>query len=124
MINEQERRAAADALLQAGDVRQPIRQVSQTWPAMEIEDAYAVQKHWADSRVQRGARVVGHKIGLTSRAMQMASKMTEPDYGVLLDDMLYADGARIPASTFHAPRLEVELAFVLGKPLGGKHVTI
>src|SRR3546814_15152256 len=56
--------------------------------------------------------------------MQGASKMTEPDYGVLLDDMVYADGARIPADRFSAPRLEVELAFVLGKRLGGKNVTI
>ena len=124
MISDDERRQAAQALLEAGDARQPIRQVSQTWPDMQIEDAYAIQQMWADSRVARGARIVGHKIGLTSRAMQMASKMTEPDYGVLLDDMLYADGARIPAASFHAPRLEVELAFVLGKPLGGKHVTL
>jgi 2-oxo-hept-3-ene-1,7-dioate hydratase len=124
MITETERRQAADALLEAGRTRKPVRQVSQTWPAMEIEDAYAVQKLWADSKVAQGARVVGHKIGLTSRAMQMASKMTEPDYGMLMDDMLYVDGARIPAASFHAPRLEVELAFVLGKPLGGKHVTI
>src|SRR3546814_6051104 len=79
---------------------------------------------WAEKRVQAGARVIGHKIGLTSRAMQQASKMTEPDYGVLLDDMTYADGARIPVSRFSAPRLEVELAFVLGKRLGGKNVTI
>ena len=124
MISQTERRQAADALLEAGRTRQPIRQVSQTWPAMDIEDAYAVQKLWADSKVAQGARIVGHKIGLTSRAMQMASKMTEPDYGMLMDDMLYTDGARIPAAGFHAPRLEVELAFVLGKPLGGKHVTI
>jgi len=124
MINEQERRKAAQSLLEAGDNVKPITQVSKTWPDMQIEDAYAIQQLWADSRVARGARVVGHKIGLTSRAMQMASKMTEPDYGVLLDDMLYADGARIPAQNFHAPRLEVELAFVLGKPLGGAHVTI
>jgi 2-oxo-hept-3-ene-1,7-dioate hydratase len=124
MIDTQARQAAADALLQAEVDRKPIRQVSQTWPDMEIEDAYAVQQLWADARVRAGARVIGHKIGLTSRAMQMASKMTEPDYGVLLDDMHYVDGARIPASRFHMPRLEVELAFVLGKPLKGKHVTI
>ena len=97
-----------------------------TWPSMEIDDAYAVQQLWAEARVKAGARIVGHKIGLTSRAMQMASKMTEPDYGVLLDDMLYPDGARISASRFHMPRLEVELAFVLGKTIGGKdsHVTV
>ncbi|MDB5914053.1 MAG: 2-oxohept-3-enedioate hydratase, partial [Ramlibacter sp.] len=124
MINQQERRQAAQALTEAHRTCKPIRQVSQTWPEMEIEDAYVIQQMWADERVKNGARVVGHKIGLTSRAMQMASKMTEPDYGVLLDDMLFADGARIPAARFNAPRLEVELAFVLGKPLGGKNVTI
>jgi 2-oxo-hept-3-ene-1,7-dioate hydratase len=119
MITQAQRQQAAEALLQAEIKRQPIQQVSKTWPDMQIEDAYAIQQLWAEGRVKAGARVVGNKIGLTSRAMQMASKMTEPDYGVLLDDMLYPDGARIPASRFHAPRLEVELAFVLGKPLGG-----
>ncbi len=117
MIDATERQNAAQALLQAETSRQPIPQVSRTWPGMEIEDAYAVQQLWADAKVRAGARVVGHKIGLTSRAMQMASKMDEPDYGVLLDHMLYPDGARIQASQFHMPRLEVELAFVLGRPL-------
>jgi 2-oxo-hept-3-ene-1,7-dioate hydratase len=120
MITTDERRMAARALLEAGRTCEPITQVSRTWPAMELEDAYAVQQLWAEERISRGARAVGHKIGLTSRAMQMASKMTEPDYGVLLDDMLYTDGARIPASRFQAPRLEVELAFVLGRRLGGR----
>jgi 2-oxo-hept-3-ene-1,7-dioate hydratase len=124
MINATQRQDAAYALLQAEKDCQPIQQVSKTWPEMEIEDSYAIQQLWANARVKAGARVVGHKIGLTSRAMQMASKMTEPDYGVLLDDMLYPDGARIPASRFHMPRLEVELAFVLGKPLSGSNVTI
>jgi 2-oxo-hept-3-ene-1,7-dioate hydratase len=126
MISADDRRHAALALLEAERARRPIQQVSRTYPAMELEDAYAVQRLWAQERVQAGARAVGHKIGLTSRAMQIASKMNEPDYGVLLDDMLYADGARIPAARFHSPRLEVELAFVLGKRIGGKgkHVTI
>jgi 2-oxo-hept-3-ene-1,7-dioate hydratase len=70
---------------------------------MEIGDSYAIQQLWADARVKAGARVVGHKIGVTSRAIQIASKMTEPDYGVLIDDMLYPDGAKIPASRFHMP---------------------
>ena len=63
--------------------------------------------------------MVGHKIGLTSRAMQIASKMTEPDYGRILDDALYNDGARIRADDFIKPRLEVELAFVMGADLSG-----
>lgn len=124
MIDATQRQNAANALLQAEIDRKPIQQVSRTWPDMDIEDAYAVQQLWADAKVKAGARIVGHKIGLTSRAMQMASKMNEPDYGVLLDSMVHADGARICASQFHLPRLEVELAFVLDKPLGGKHVTV
>ena len=124
MISSDERQRAALALHEAGRHGKPIPQVSRTWPAMEIEDSYAVQQMWAELRVKAGARVIGHKIGLTSRAMQQASKMTEPDYGVLLDDMVHADGARIPASRFIAPRLEVELAFVLGKRLGGQGVSV
>ena len=124
MISDDDRGRAARALFEADRARRPIQQVSRTWPAMEIEDAYVVQQRWAEMRIEAGARVIGHKIGLTSRAMQQASNMTEPDYGVLLDDMAYADGARIPASRFSAPRLEVELAFVLGKPVGGRNVTV
>lgn len=119
MIDQAEREAAARALLRAEHERRPIEQVSKLWPEMEIEDAYTIQALWAEEKVRAGSRVVGHKIGLTSRAMQMASKMTEPDYGVLLDDMLYPDWAMIPTSRFHMPRLEVELAFVLGRTIDG-----
>lgn len=124
MLSKKERQRAADALFEADRAREPIKQVSKTWPKMEIADSYEIQQLWAQKRIQAGARIIGHKIGLTSRAMQQASNMTEPDYGVLLDDMAYADGACIPASRFIAPRLEVELAFVLGKRLGGQNVTI
>lgn len=119
MLTEAECQAAADALIEAERTRRPVTQLSQTYPGMRIEDAYRVQDLWTAARVARGARVVGHKIGLTSRAMQMASKMTEPDYGRILDDALYSDGARIPAARFIKPRLEVELAFVMGADLAG-----
>ena len=66
----------------------------------------------------------GHKIGLTSRAMQQSSQITEPDYGTLLDDMFFEQGSDIPFARFIAPRIEVELAFILGKPLKGPGVTI
>ncbi|MBB3424186.1 2-oxo-hept-3-ene-1,7-dioate hydratase [Rhizobium sp. BK312] len=119
MITEQERREAANALLKAEIDRKPIVQPSKTYPGLELEDAYKIQALWSEARTARGARVVGHKIGLTSRAMQMASKMTEPDYGVILDDALYNDGAQIKAELFIKPRLEVELAFVMGEDLEG-----
>ena len=124
MLTDDQRRAAAASLLNAEVERRPIPQLSRTYPEMEIADAYAVQALWADARIAKGARVAGHKIGLTSRAMQMASKMTEPDYGRILDDALFADGARIPADRFLKPRLEVELAFVMGQDLRGSGTQI
>jgi len=109
MLDQDTRIKAAQSLMQAAETRTPIPQLSTTYPQMTLEDAYADQ----------GGRPVGTKIGLTSRAMQMASNFTEPDYGFLMDDMLYNDGAVIEAGRFMAPRLEVELAFVLGRDLEG-----
>jgi 2-oxo-hept-3-ene-1,7-dioate hydratase len=119
MLTEDERKNGAAALLQAERERKPIPQLSKTYPNIEIEDAYRIQDIWAQARVGAGARVVGHKIGLTSRAMQMASKMTEPDYGRILDDALFNDGAQIKVERFIKPRLEVELAFIMGEDLEG-----
>src|SRR3569833_2139174 len=88
-------------------------------PDLTLEDAYAVQGLWRKALTDRGGRRVGTKIGLPSRAMQMASKFNEPDYGFLMHEMLFNDGAVIAAAQFSAPRLEVELAFVMGEDLEG-----
>jgi 2-oxo-hept-3-ene-1,7-dioate hydratase len=119
MLSEDERRKAAETILKAETERVPCPQLSKTWPTMQIEDAYRVQDLWAEARIAKGARLAGHKIGLTSRAMQMASQMTEPDYGRILDDALYNDGAQIRTNLFIKPRLEVELAFIMGEDLKG-----
>ena len=119
MLSDQQRRDAAQALMQADATRTPIPQLSKTYPDMTLEDAYAVQGLWRQALVDKGGRRVGTKIGLTSRAMQMASNFNEPDYGFLMDSMLFNDGAVIPAARFSAPRLEVELAFVMGEDLEG-----
>jgi 2-oxo-hept-3-ene-1,7-dioate hydratase len=119
MLADDERRRCAADLLRAQRERKAIPQPSKTFPNIEIADAYRIQDLWAEARIAGGARMIGHKIGLTSRAMQMASKMTEPDYGRILDDAVYDDGARIRADGFLKPRLEVELAFIMGEPLGG-----
>ncbi|MCI4661647.1 MAG: fumarylacetoacetate hydrolase family protein [Neomegalonema sp.] len=119
MLSDEERQRAADMILSAERTRVECPQPSQTWPQMTLQDAYDVQRRWAQARIAAGARIVGRKIGLTSRAMQMASQMTEPDYGVILDDALFKDGARIPAGTFIKPRIETELAFVMGEDLAG-----
>lgn len=101
-----------------------IRQFSLDYPAIAIADAYAIQSAWVAHKVAGGRGIRGHKVGLTSRAMQMSSQIDEPDYGVLLDDMFFADGTDIPMSRFIVPRVEVELAFILGKELRGPHCTI
>lgn len=124
MLSDDERQAGAEALLEAEKSRNVIPQLSRTYPDIEIADAYDIQRRWAETRVAAGAKIVGHKIGLTSRAMQRASKMTEPDYGRILDDAFYNDGARIGAGTFIKPRLETELAFIMGSDLEGPNCQI
>lgn len=97
---------------------------SERFPGMTIADAYAVQRAWVARKVAGGRRILGHKIGLTSRAMQLASQINEPDYGALLDDMFFEPNGDIPLSRFVAPKVEVELAFVLKLDLRGPGVTV
>lgn len=124
MLPAETHQALAAELDNAERVREPIEQFSRRYPEMTIEDSYAIQSAWVALKRTAGRTVIGHKIGLTSRAMQIASDITEPDYGTLLDDMLVNDGATLRADSFLAPRFEVELAFVLGRPLQGPGVTI
>lgn len=101
-----------------------MRQFSLQYPEITIDDAYAIQKEWVAHKIAEGRKLIGHKIGLTSRAMQVSSNITEPDYGALLDDMLFEEGSDIPFERFIVPRVEVELAFILGKDLTGPNCTI
>jgi 2-oxo-hept-3-ene-1,7-dioate hydratase len=103
--------------------RVQVEHFSKRYAGMTIEDGYAVSRAWVQMKLAAGRKVLGHKIGLTSRAMQMASQIDEPDYGTLLDDMLFEPGA-IPTNRFIAPRVEVELAFILKKTLSGDKITV
>jgi 2-oxo-hept-3-ene-1,7-dioate hydratase len=104
--------------------RVQVEHFSKRFPEMTIEDGYAISREWVKNKIAEGRIVKGHKIGLTSRAMQQSSQIDEPDYGTLLDDMFFEQGGDIPFKRFIAPRIEVELAFVLGKKLQGPNVTI
>jgi 2-oxo-hept-3-ene-1,7-dioate hydratase len=104
--------------------RTQIGQLSLQYPAMTIEDAYAVQRRWVAIKLAAGRTLRGHKVGLTSRAMQQSSQINEPDFGDLLDDMFFDSGADLPMQRFIVPRVEVELAFILGRPLQGPGVTL
>ena len=124
MLSNEIRQQAADILMAAAREHKQAAQLSKTWPDISIEDAYAISTEVARRRIAAGARLIGHKVGLTSKAMQRSSQIDEPDYGHLLDDMMIADGARIPHANYCRPRVEIELAFVLGKPLKGPGVTL
>jgi len=114
----------ARELYAARKSRTPVRHFSQRFPQMTVEDGYAVQRAWVALEVKDGRTIKGRKIGLTSRAMQQASQIDEPDFAPLMDDMFFAQGTDIPIDRFIAPRVEVELAFILGKPLKGPGATL
>ncbi len=116
--------AAATRLHEAEKTRVQTRQISLDHPDITIEDAYAIQRCWVEAKIAGGRKVIGHKIGLTSRAMQQSSQINEPDYGTLLDDMLFPDGGDIAIDRFIAPMVEVELAFILKSRLEGPNVTL
>lgn len=114
----------AEQLDEAERTKTLIPIFTRTYPDLTMEDAYAIQRAWTRLQLDRGRVVRGHKIGLTSKAMQNAVGIGEPDYGVLFQDMFYQDAGVIPYDRFHAPRIEVELAFVLKTPLRGPNCTI
>lgn len=124
MLSNEQIQAAAERLYAAEENRQQIPALTLQHPDMTMDDAYAIQKAWVDRKIENGRSVIGYKVGLTSRAMQMAVNIDQPDYGVLLDNMLFEDGATLKASDFLDPRIEVELAFILNKPLFGENVSI
>ena len=124
MLTPDEISAAARRLDEAERTRKQIRMLSLDHPGMDMADAYAVQKAWIDMKVKAGRKIRGHKIGLTSKAMQQATGITEPDYGVMFDDTVYESGAEIPVDHFSNVRIEVELAFVLKTPLEGPDCTL
>lgn len=116
--------ALARELQAARRSRTQLRHFSQRFPQMTIEDGYAIQRAWVRLELAEGRRIQGRKIGLTSRAMQLSSQIDEPDHAPLMDDMFFAQGGEIPIDRFIAPRIEVELAFVLGRALRGPGVTL
>ena len=124
MMETSTHQALAHALQHAESTRTQVAQFSRRHPGMTMADSYAIQREWIRLQRDQGRRVVGHKIGLTSRAMQIASQITEPDYGTLLDSMVLRDGSEVEAARFIVPRLEVEFAFILAKPLKGPHVSL
>src|ERR1041385_9068034 len=118
-LSEAERKKCVETLLNAEKEKKQAVQLSVTYPHITIEDSYAISTAVAQHKIKAGARLIGHKVGLTSKAMQASSQINEPDYGHLLDYMMIADGAKVPHANYCVPRVEIELAFILGRPLKG-----
>ena len=114
---------AANDLLNAEEKGEQIRLLTQRYPEMGMDDAYAVQNAIYLAKLQQGRTVVGWKIGLTSKAMQYALNINIPDSGILFDDMIFSNGATVPKKRFIEPRVEAEIAFIMKSSVGGANVT-
>ena len=119
MLTDDVRRTVAAALRDAEAGRRPVPPLRETWPAIDVVDAYEIQLLNIRKRLSAGADVRGHKVGLSSQAMQDMMKVDEPDYGHLLSDMEVGEDEPVPASSYCFPRVEVEVAFILGETLPG-----
>jgi 2-oxo-hept-3-ene-1,7-dioate hydratase len=124
MLSQDEIQAAAESLDQAERTRVQTGLLSLKHPQMTMDDSYAVQSAWVQKKIAGGRKPIGWKIGLTSKAMQYALNINIPDSGVLFDDMIFEDGATVPANRFIQPRIEAEIAFVMKAPLKGPNVSI
>lgn len=119
MLTEDQRAECVASLLESHRTKVQGMRPSERFPQIELEDSYAISSAVAEAKVKAGARIIGHKIGLTSKAMQAASKIDEPDFGYMFDDLILNDGAKVPFDSFCVPRVEPELTFILKEPLKG-----
>lgn len=114
---------AAQDLLGAEVSGEQIGLLTKRHPEMGMDDAYGVQNAIYRAKLAQGRKVVGWKIGLTSKAMQYALNIDIPDSGILFDDMVFDHGASVPNGKFIQPRIEAEIAFVMRSAIGGADVT-
>ncbi len=112
-----------DELYTAFAERKPIAPLTERMPAMTIGDAYSIQQRMLNHRLEKGEKVVGKKIGITSQAVMNMLNVHQPDFGYLLDGMIYNDGDAIPMNTLISPRAEGEIAFILSRDLQGPGIT-
>lgn len=124
MLTSDQIATIAEEMADAERNRTVIPRITARFPEATVEDSYAIQGVWRDKNIAAGRHLVGRKIGLTSRAMQQATGITEPDYGVMFDDTVWGNGATIPYDNFSNVRIEVELAFVLKEPLEGPRCSL
>ena len=122
MTPEEHARASVD-LLKSEETGEQVGLLTARYPEMDMDDAYAVQNAICAEKLAQGRKVIGWKIGLTSKAMRYALNIDIPDSGILFDNMLFADGATVRKGRFIQPRVEAEIAFVVKHALGGADVS-
>jgi 2-keto-4-pentenoate hydratase len=117
VLSDATRREAADALAKAERDRAPIARLTQTYPTIEVEDAYEIQRLQSEDKLLDGRTVRGYKAGRSSKAMQKMTGVDEPDYGHLLSDMFVFESESVSTAALCQPRVEFEVAFVLADSL-------
>lgn len=110
-------------LLRAEDEAKPVEPISERYPEITVEDAYRIQLEIVRRKIERGEKIVGKKIGLTSRAMMEMLGVDQPDYGHITDRMVVLENDSIDTSKLIAPKVEAEIAFLLKEDLEGPGVT-
>ncbi len=123
MIKKDEVQKASQRLFEAEKTGKQMGLLSRQYNSLTLDDAYAIQAELVQLKVAAGARITGRKIGLTSKTMQRALNIETPDSGVLFDDMHFEHGSSVPRGRFIEPRIEAEIAFVMGDALKGKNTT-
>src|SRR5580693_8486791 len=116
--------AAAKALYEARRTGVPILPFTDTDPGLGMADGYEVQQHLVTLLTGDGEKIVGYKVGLTSKPMQQMVGVDSPDYGPVFGSTLYASGDAVPLSRFIQPKIEAEIVFLLGERLAGPGVTV
>lgn len=115
---------AARRLAAAYTSREPLAPLVETYPDLTLDDSYEIQQIQLRQKLDAGAQVVGYKVGLTSAVMQRQMGVDQPDYGYLLDEMTYLENAPVPTDNFLQPKIEPEIAFVLGRDVSGPNATV
>jgi len=122
-LSEEQIRQTAERLFEAEQQRKTLRPLTESFPHIEPDDAYRIQLALIEMKKARGAKIVGKKIGLTSKAMQKMLNVNQPDYGHILDGMMVEDGGHFPVRELIQPKIEPEIAFILDHDLKGPGIT-
>lgn len=124
MLDTEVRKTITQDILNVYDTRQPLPLLTQTYPDITVEDAYAIQEAFIKHRLSQGRTIRGYKVGLTSKVMQEMSGATEPDYSAMTDDQFLNEDTPLSADLFFNPLIEIEIAFVMKQALKGPGISV